>query len=121
MSRKAVIDGLKIFNAQSIASTTITSATVYVLQTDSISVHFKANSTLDADATIRVYAKNGDNDSWAELTNGFSSAPKIANGDTESLVLLEQVPFSQIYFTVTSASATARTVTAVLTSKSVGA
>lgn len=116
MARKHLIYSYPFFDA-AIVSASVDSASSKVDQLDNASIDLEwSASTLSA--TVQVQAKNGDNADWRTLD--FSSPITISGASGSHEIILLMMPFTdlRLHITVSSGSGT---VSAILTSKSVGA
>ena len=96
------------------ATGSLTSSETDVSQLDKASIHClfsTANS-----GTFTVEAKNGDSDTWYELNFG---SPLTITTETDVQILLNEMPFTRIRLKWVP-SAGAGTLTATITSKTVG-
>jgi hypothetical protein len=114
MARKLVIPSYIALNAAD-ATVSQTSGESIVDGTDKVSYHvtFSANNT----GTFTVQAKNGNNDAWYDLDFG---QPLTITADNEAVFFLNECPFTKVRL-LWSPSAGSGTMTAILTSKSLGA
>ncbi len=115
MGRKHLIYSQKMFDAATLASTQ-TSVLTDVTQLDKASIHVHWTGT-GVSSTITVQARNGDTDPWYTLD---ISSMVLSGTNGEFQIVLNELPFTAIRLVCTHSAGTG-SVTATLTSKSVGA
>jgi hypothetical protein len=98
-------------------SAPISSRIVDVSQMDKASIHLKWAGNVVGE--FQVLVQNNDKDTWVILSSG---APwSIIRGDNESQIVLNELPFTKLQLQFIPTTATVVTLSAYLTSKSVGA
>lgn len=116
MARKHLIYSYPFFDAQVVAASSFSAASK-VDQLDNASIDLEwTSSTLNA--TVEVQAKNGDNADWRTLE--FSNPITISGASGSHEIILLMMPFTDLRLHIIVAAGSG-TITAVLTSKSVGA
>lgn len=115
MARKHLIYSYPMIDGTINTTTTSSSSSVDQLDKASIDLSWSASTLV---ATVTVEAKNGDNAEWRTLD--FGSAITVSGASGAHEILLTEMPFTDLRLVLT-VSAGSGEVSAVLTSKSVGA
>lgn len=114
MARKHVIQGFKALDAADATSVQISAETV-IDQTDKLSYHVKFSAANSG--TFEVQVRNGEKNDWYALNFG---TPLTITAETEVQLLVNECPFTHVRLQWTP-SAGSGTLTAAITTKSVGA